>query len=64
MIGPCFECKERHIACHGICEKYKAWRTQYDAEKNAKAAILADEQAVMGVKMHGMKRIKKQIWER
>ena len=25
----CKECTERHIGCHGTCEKYKQWVAQY-----------------------------------
>lgn len=28
--GPCYKCEERHEACHGHCEKYKAWKADLD----------------------------------
>ena len=64
MTAPCLDCVDREPGCHGHCDGYKAWKAQFDAAKAAKSAAKADEQAVMGVKMHGMKRIKKQLWER
>ena len=38
--------------------------SQNNVGQAAENAAKADEQAVMGVKMRGMQRIKKQIWER
>lgn len=31
----CHNCKERHTACWGDCEKYKAERSEYEARKQA-----------------------------
>ena len=28
--NPCFECKDRHIGCHGSCEKYQAQRKEWN----------------------------------
>lgn len=30
--SPCKNCGDRFIGCHGKCEKYKAWRAEYDEE--------------------------------
>lgn len=35
---PCQDCEERHSFCHNDCEKYKEWRTEYDAEKKKAVA--------------------------
>ena len=29
-MSPCKGCTERHEACWGKCEKYKAWKSQLD----------------------------------
>ena len=29
-ISPCKDCKKRHEACWGKCEKYKAWKSRLD----------------------------------
>ena len=29
----CFNCTERHIGCHGTCEKYKQWKEEYLEQK-------------------------------
>jgi predicted ATP-dependent serine protease len=29
-MSPCKDCKDRHEACWGKCEKYKAWKTRLD----------------------------------
>ena len=23
---PCYDCKTRHVGCHGTCSKYSAWK--------------------------------------
>ena len=30
---PCRDCKERELMCHGRCEKYQTWKTEYEAVK-------------------------------
>ena len=30
---PCKDCTERHIACHSECEKYKAYKENYEQIK-------------------------------
>lgn len=32
-MSPCKGCTERHTACHGSCEKYKAWADRYHAQQ-------------------------------
>lgn len=34
MKTPCMDCKERHTACWGKCEKYQTWKAEKDAAKN------------------------------
>ena len=31
--SPCLGCEDRHTACHGSCEKYKAWKERDQAQK-------------------------------
>ena len=33
-IGCCFECPERHPACHDTCEKYKEARQRWLEERH------------------------------
>lgn len=33
-IKCCADCQDRHVGCHGDCEKYKAEREAFDAEKD------------------------------
>lgn len=35
-IAPCMKCSVRHIGCHGICAKYKAYT---EAHEELKARI-------------------------
>ena len=30
MIPPCNNCSDRHIGCHGGCERYLAYKTERD----------------------------------
>lgn len=32
-VCPCKNCNERQIGCHASCEKFKAWREEYDKQK-------------------------------
>jgi hypothetical protein len=31
--APCKDCTDRHPACHGSCEKYRAWHDRYQAQQ-------------------------------
>jgi hypothetical protein len=31
---PCRGCTERILLCHGRCERYQAWKTEYETTKN------------------------------
>ena len=31
--APCKNCSDRHIACHGSCDKYKEWKARYQAQQ-------------------------------
>lgn len=33
MTQPCKDCPDRKVGCHSQCEKYKAWRAEYDKLK-------------------------------
>ncbi|MGM9520091.1 MAG: hypothetical protein ACI3WS_05390 [Phascolarctobacterium sp.] len=26
---PCLDCAERHVGCHGRCEKYQSWNKEH-----------------------------------
>lgn len=49
-IGVCKDCKERHPACWGTCEKYLAARKELEVKKAAKlnsyhmVSVMNDEQ--------------------
>lgn len=32
--NPCYGCEDRQVGCHGVCERYSAWKTEHDAEKD------------------------------
>ena len=29
-VGPCKDCEERHLGCHSDCERYKAYREEWE----------------------------------
>lgn len=33
MSNGCFGCANRHIGCHGTCEKYKNWKREMDKSR-------------------------------
>lgn len=35
MKNPCYKCVERQFGCHGGCKKYKAWRSEQTALRDA-----------------------------
>ena len=32
-IAPCKDCKDRHIGCHGTCDRYKKYRSKIQKAK-------------------------------
>ena len=52
-------CQERHEKCWAKCEKYKAWRREYDAGKRIINKQKNAESALDDLKRKGIKRIKK-----
>lgn len=35
--APCKGCQERYLGCHANCEKYKEFKAETDAERDARA---------------------------
>ena len=35
LTAPCMKCEERQAGCHANCEKYKAWKAEYDTKAEA-----------------------------
>ena len=33
---PCRECADRMLLCHGRCERYQTWKTEYENEQAEK----------------------------
>ena len=34
-LAPCMDCSDRHIGCHGICDRYKAYTEARDELKES-----------------------------
>ena len=34
-LAPCMDCSDRHIGCHGICDRYKAYTEAYEELKES-----------------------------
>lgn len=43
MMCPCKDCKDRHQACHDHCEKYKEWKKELEANKEALKRIKEEQ---------------------
>lgn len=45
--NPCFNCPDRHVGCHGKCERYQNWNTEHiknrEEYREKKAAFMRDE---------------------
>lgn len=41
--APCKNCPDRHEACWGSCEKYRAWREPYEKMMAARAKAMDTE---------------------
>lgn len=39
MDGPCKDCPDRHIGCHGECEKHKAYCAKLDVERQRRKLL-------------------------
>lgn len=33
LASPCKGCEERHSGCHSECEKFLAWKSEYEAKR-------------------------------
>lgn len=53
-IGVCKDCKDRHTACWGACEKYLAARKELEAKKAAKLSAYRMEGAVNAVQYNAL----------
>ena len=38
MMCPCKDCKDRYLACHSNCSRYKEWRANLDKLKEENKA--------------------------
>lgn len=35
-LTPCFNCNERNATCHSVCDKYKTYKMEQQAQKEIK----------------------------
>lgn len=55
-IGVCKDCKDRHTACLGTCEKYLAARKELEAKKAEKLSAYRMEGAVNAVQYNALRK--------
>ena len=55
----CKGCEDRHIGCHGTCERYKVDKAEKLAEKDAAYRFKADDVAWRGYVNENRRRNKK-----
>lgn len=54
MKPPCKDCKDRHVGCHGACERYKQYKTELEA---AKAEIYGEPEQKLMLREMELKRV-------
>ena len=59
----CFECPERHPACHDTCEKYKAAKDVWEAKKRSIKKVRDKYKDYDGFKIETVQRTKKHMRE-
>ena len=37
----CYQCEDRHIGCHSTCEKYQAYRKEWEERKKTYRKVIA-----------------------
>ena len=57
--SPCMGCEERHIKCHGSCDKYKAFQEAKDAEYKKMTSAYAAEYGIDDYEIQRVRKIKK-----
>ena len=43
MIAPCKKCPDRKPACHGRCEKYQTWLSEYRKQQAAEREYITQK---------------------
>ncbi len=39
---PCRDCTDRMLLCHGRCDRYQAWKTEYENTKQANREFIPE----------------------
>ena len=58
-VTVCQDCQKRHVGCHGTCEKYKAQKSEWDAQRDEINRKKQNEYA-----MYGHKRDTQDYWRK
>lgn len=59
MKSPCKDCENRHEACWSNCEKYKEWRSVFDANKKDREKQYEPSNFINDQKQKRIKRLNK-----
>lgn len=51
-ICPCRGCTDRMLLCHGRCERYQTWKTEYENAKEEKRSAEAWRELSREMKRH------------
>ena len=46
LKAPCHKCEDRHVGCHGSCERYKAYDAQQDIIRAKRLERMEEENAM------------------
>lgn len=64
MSGPCHECPDRYIGCHGACERYKEYTDKLSELRAMRAEKMRAEDDVNGFVITSAQRIKARCRDR
>lgn len=56
MTNSCKDCPDRHIGCHGECEKYKAYCAKLEEERQRRKLLIESTPAMSAAKLANVRR--------
>lgn len=56
MTNSCKDCPNRHVGCHGECEKYKAYCAELEKERQRRKLLIESTPAMSAAKLANVRR--------
>ena len=54
--APCKGCPDRHVGCHSVCDRYKEFKEQNDAERKKRSDVMRLDDQLFSVYRGGRKK--------